>query len=330
MYNELQNIDKSYFYALGRVSVLSLKLLNNDRLLLLAGAATLEDAVKMLYEINYAGSFTVANPNDFEEVLKLEWDSVTDFLKEESAADAVTKCFLLVNDIHNLKVLTKQKYLKQELNAVPLLKGLFDAADPTNLPKEITEALALIDALEHKKPSVIDALLYKAYYKTVMRLLKKEKNSVIKNYFTTEIDCKNILSFFRFKKAALPKDGFKLQFIEDGSLPFALFEKMFDITPEESAGLFKEEAYTKYQDVVASALEELQTDLPFIKTEQMCLEMQRNIINPHKSETDGILPLINYFLAKKTEIENLRLVLVCVKNKIDKENIIVRLRKSYV
>ena len=335
--NISQGAERSYNYTNGRVSVLSLRLLSKDKLVKAVESGGLSGALKILYEANYADGTTVKDPNDYEKILKREWDNILDFVENQSAEKAATDCFLLASDIHNLKILMKQKYLRLPESGVPFERGLFCAESIASqilndeysfLPKEITSALEQIDKEFYsgsRKPAVIDALLSRAYYKTVKRFLKKCKSPQVKDYFVKEIDGKNILSLFRVKKAGLEQDYFDRMFIEGGKLSRQTLDTVL-IEPEKATDLF----YEDWKEIIKSALDEFKNSTAFSKTEVLLKKMQRDIIFPHKSDVDGILPLINYFLAKKTEIENLRTIFVCLKNKIDKDKIMERLRELYV
>ena len=313
-------VQRSYHYANGRVSVLSVKLLTNEKLQKVAECATLEGALKILHDAGYAGGMTLSDANEFERLLRREWESVLAFVESATAEKAATDCFLLAADVRNLKALMKQKYLRSA-DSVSVERGLFDVKaaefavmndDYSFLPDELSGAMEEIDEEFYKgnrKPFVIDALLSKAYYKTVLRFLKKCKSPEIREYFLVEIDCKNLLSKFRAKKAGLPEDYFESMFIEGGNL-------------KREGGA--------WEKIVETANEELRGGTAFVQTERLCKNLQREIIFPHRTDVDGILPLVNYFLAKQTETENLRLALVCIKNKVDKGKIMQRLRELYV
>ena len=303
----------SYHYANGRVSVLSVKLLTKEKLFKVAESPSLESALKILHDAGYAGGMTLSDANEFERLLQREWDAVVTFVDGVTAEKETTDCFLLAADVQNLKMLMKQKYLRTT-ESMRLERGLYDADaasvmsdDYSFLPDELSEAMQQIDEefyQGNRKPFVIDTLLSKAYYKTVLKC----KNPEIRRYFMTEIDCKNILSFFRTKKAGLSEDYFESLFIGGGNLGREL----------------------QGSEVWKTANEELNGGTAFIKTEKLCKDLQREIIFPHRWDVDGILPLVNYFLAKQTEIENLRLALVCTKNKIDKGKTAQRFRELYV
>ena len=318
---------------------MSLKLLSGERFSRMIECSVLLDALKILYEVNYADGLIVGDVNDFEEILEHEWKSIVSFVRSTSAESAATDCFLLAVDILNLKVLMKRKYMRTESQGLLSEYGLFDIdAAATSvledeysfLPKELSDAMGKIDEEFHagnRKPIVIDVLLDRAYYSVVSRLLKKCKSREVKDYFALEIDGKNLLSLFRVKKAGLGKGYFQSLLIKGGNICHETFETAFSEGIDNSAGAFSN---TVFADVANVARTEFDANLPFFETEQKIFNLKRNLIVAHKFDADGILPLINYFLAKKTEIENLRLVFVGIKNGTDKGKITTRLKELYV
>jgi vacuolar-type H+-ATPase subunit C/Vma6 len=57
--------------------------------------------------------------------------------------------------------------------------------------------------------------------------------------------------------------------------------------------------------------------------------MLLNIFKSDKNDMFSVAPMAGYYLAKQTEIKVARMVLVCLKNKVDKLLIKQRLRELY-
>ena len=68
----------------------------------------------------------------------------------------------------------------------------------------------------------------------------------------------------------------------------------------------------------------------FYKAEAEIYRIKREVIIRGKDDLDTIVPLAAYFLTKKNEIANLRLILVCKKGGIDNAVIRERLKEGYV
>ena len=326
---------KSYYYANGSVSSLSQRLLSNEKILRIIESKSLADGVKMLSEINY-GDTNSSDPLDFETMLEKEWKETVKFINDVSAETASTDCFILYVDYINAKILMKDKYLRKETHEFLSESGTLDVGvmiagiekdEYSSLPKEMADACEKIDKLFYegqRYPATIDLVLDKAYYSQILRLLKKSKSNEVKEWFEKEIDGKNILSFFRIKKSKLDKKKFDELFVFGGKIKKELFDVSFGLN--SISHLFERE----WKSVIEKAEEETSKELPLAETEKLVDNIKRDIIVPHKNEVEGILPLVNYLLAKKTEIESIRLILVCIKNEVPKDRIILRLRELYV
>lgn len=328
-------MQESYLYANSSAVALSSKLLTHEKILRLAECDSVEEGFKLLLEAGFADGKALTVKN-FEEALKNRLDEAFDLVLKNSPEPNSTNCFLLINDYRNAKTVMKCKYSRKE---VPLLSnGIFDAEklkekllndDYSDFPEEMSQALAEIDEqfyLGNRKPAVIDVALDKAYYKNVFRLLKKSKSETIKNYFTAEVDMKNILDFFRVKKAGLGQDYFFNIFVEGASLDKDFFTSLFAADDENFLIKF---SGTAYVDFVKLLSEEIKEGKAFSKSEVFCLDYKKKLLSNSKNNLEGIEPLVNYFLAANTETENVRLIFVCLKNGVDKQQILKRLRESY-
>ena len=326
---------KSYYYANGSVSSLSQRLLSNEKILRIIESKNLADGMKVLTEVNY-GDTNSNDPLNFEIMLEKEWKDTVKFVNDVSAETSSTDCFILYADYINAKILMKDKYLRKEIHEFLSETGTLDVGtmiagiekdEYSSLPKEMADACEKIDKLffeGQRYPAIIDLALDKAYYLQILRLLKKSKSSEVKEWFEKEIDGKNILSFFRIKKSKLDKKKFDELFLTGGKISKEVFDTSFRLNP--IAHLFNKE----WQSVIEKAEQEISKESPLTETEKLVDNIKRNIIVSHKNDVEGILPLVNYLLAKKTEIESIRLILVCLKNEVSKDKIILRLRELYV
>jgi V/A-type H+-transporting ATPase subunit C len=335
----MDKVGKSYNYAIGSVSVLSLKLLQKDKFIRLAECGSLVDALKLLNEFGYRDNAPIDRLTDFETMLDGEWQNVIAFVRQVSAEPDSTDCFILPVDFNNAKILMKAKYNRSDEFAFLQNYGLIDIEtmkkdilqdDYSNLPTIMANACERIDKLFYegnRKPSVIDNMLDKAYYRTVDGLLKKPKNKTVRDYFAAEIDGKNITLFFRLRKKGFSAEMFSSLYLPHGTISSEPLVSVYGKSDEEVKNAFKTSGWG---DVVNKAVDEMQNGSTLAETEVLCEKHKRDILIEHKNDTDGIVPLVVYLLAKRTEIENLRLVLICLKNKTAQDKIITRLRELYV
>lgn len=327
----------SYIYTNGSVAVLTTKLLSQEKLSRMAESDSVDEALKVLFESGYADG-TAMTAADFESVLAEQTKQAAEFVKQNSPEPASTDCFLLQTDYRNAKIAMKSKYARKEPQYLTE-GGTLDASalsskiitdDYGDFSAEMAEALEEIDKKFYegnRKPALIDVTLDKAYYKQVARLLKKSKSKSVINYFAADADMKNILNFFRVKRAGLDKEYLLNLLLDSVKLSKDFFERIFDGDFER---IQEEFDGTGYGEFVSCILEEYNGGTAFAKSEALALNCKKNLIAPDRHNNDGIEPLVNYYLAKQTEAENIRLILVCLKNCVRKEEIEKRLRESYV
>ncbi len=328
-------MDAGIIYANARIKALENNLLTTDKMFRMIDSDSLEDAVKVLTESNYGGGIVLDNPNKFENLLSGEADQVIKFIKEIMPKDMGIEIFFIKLDYHNAKALMKAKYHKIESSESMLyLQGTIDTQTLSeniksdsygDLYPEMRKALESIDRAfseEEKSPRLIDVTLDKAYFKHAKQIAKK--GSVIGRYLAALSDLTNISTFVRCRKAGLDYKFFFQGMVAEGELKEDFFKAIYEFSDEMVKEKFK---YTSYRylaetaiDTKGKALIEYET-----KTDDYLLSVFKN----EKNDMFTVAPMAGYYLAKMTEIKVARMVLVCIKNKVDRLLIKQRLRELY-
>ena len=327
----------NYIYANSRASVLEVRLLNAEKYNRMIEAANAEDALKVLYESNFANGMTVEKSSEFEKLLEAELRYVCEFLKSETQGDESAECFLLPYDYRNAKRMMKLKYLHLSDTEKEAENGWIDPEvlktaiwnDTYDvLPKEMADACREIDesfAEGKRNPTVVDITLDKAMYQNILRVLKSAKSAAVKRYFVSELDMKNILVFFRVKKLGLEKNFFDSMFLEGGAFRREMFDAWFDCDAEE---ILKQTEGDPYEELIRLCLED-QNAPSLIRAELWAEKYSNKILLAFRQKIDGVEPLLGYFLRKQNEINNLRLIFVGLRNDVNKDLIRERLRDNY-
>lgn len=329
-------MDSGLIYANARIKSLENNLLTTDKMLRMIDAVSLDEAVKVLIESNYGGGVVLDNPNKFENLLNAEINATTDFIREIMPKGLGMEIFFLKLDYHNAKALMKSKYLGLE-SAKELLtsQGLLDIDKMNNLIlndeykdlyPEMAEALDSIDrafAGGERSPRLIDVTLDKAYYEHATRIAGKGTAS-IKKYLVALADFSNISTFIRCRRADLNYRYFTTGFIAGGELREDYFQPLYEQSDEIVGDKFK---YTRYKYIVAKALEHKGKAL--VDYETAVDNYLLSIFKDDKHDMFSVAPMAGYYLAKLTEIKVARMILVCIKNKVDKILIKQRLREMY-
>jgi V/A-type H+-transporting ATPase subunit C len=328
-------MDAGIIYANARIKALENNLLTSDKLMRMIDAQNMDEAVKVLTESNYGGGVVPDNSNKFEALLQSESDKVAALIREIMPIGEGLEIFFLKSDYHNAKALMKGKYSGISSDSHMLLKHgyidlekLKDAIMTDNyrdLYPEMREALLKIDnafVSGQRNPSFIDSSLDKAYYLHAERVTVKGAPS-IKRYLKIEADLTNISIFFRMRRAGLNVKFFTESFIAGGELALEFFLPLYEGGDEVVREKFR---YLSYRSLVEKAVEAGRA-LTNYETAQD--NMLLNIFKSDKNDMFSVAPMAGYYLAKQTEIKVARMVLVCLKNKVDKLLIKQRLRELY-
>lgn len=329
-------MDSGLIYANARIKSLEGNLLSTDKMLRMIDAVSLDEAIKVLTESNYGGGVVLENSNKFESLLTSENISVTAFIREIMPKDLGMEIFFLKLDYHNAKALMKAKYLGQE-NASYMLtsEGLISIDKLSNdiisdnykdLYPDLKNALESIDLTfvnGDRNPRIIDIDIDKAFFKHAEKIVAKGSMS-IKKYFVALVDLTNISSFIRCRRAGLNIKSFTSGYVTGGELLEYLFTALYDQSDEVVNEKFK---YTTYKSLVNKAIENKGKAL--VEFETAVDNYYLNIFKNDKHDMFSVAPMAGYYLAKITEIKVARMILVCIKNGVDKILIKQRLRELY-
>jgi V/A-type H+-transporting ATPase subunit C len=323
-------MSKTPLFASGVVAVQENKLLSKEKLNAMI-EATLEDGVKMLYDVGYAGG----DAKDFEGILQAENSKNIEMLKDLSPDEVSSNCFIISYDYHNLKTLlkaAKQKLPLDKYGDILYAGGLYDVnnmqvelyGDGSNLSPFMTESIEkLKDPIFGNNPKNIDVTVDMAMYKEIAAMLRQSKSPAVIKYFRTLFDFINISTTVRNKLANTELSG---QLIEGGYLGARLF---YDNAEKSLDEFFAALVDTDYKDAVEAAKKSIEENKNLSQYERYYKNFLIEMLREKKSDIERIEPLIYYYLSKKTEIENIRLILTCKKNKVDKKMIYQRLRENY-
>lgn len=327
------------YFPNGRTAMLSTKLLSEEKFNRMIDCKSLADAVKILYESNYANGMLLDNVNEFEKLLVKERQTLLDYFVDMSSSSRVTDLFVLPVDYLNAKILMKNKALGRVAYEC-VLSGVLDADKLSSaistgkyeeLPKYFSDALTQLDkAIEDGTitPTLIDCTLDKAMYGHILLRLKGCANKAIVDYFNAEIDFVNILTAYRCVKANIPSDKTR-----EMLLPYGRYgiDELTEAVAKGANGMTKLlESCSSYKELSEICFDAINHDKSLVGAEMWCVAYKRGLILPYKNDIEQITPLVAYFLSKTAEIDNVRLILVCVKNKVDPILIRERLKDLYV
>lgn len=347
----------SILYSNGVASMLGQKLFAVDKFNRLAESGNLASAVKILYETGYGGGITIGNPTDYIKILDAEMNIAVDFYKYHCVDSNAKVCFLTGYDYLNCKLLYKAIRMNRQVSNQCNKYGLLTAEqiddcirknDCDCLPGPMHTAIDMLNTqyVDVVKPATIDIVFDRAMYEDIVGVASRCTSPQIEQYYRLKVDFINILSAFRCAKARLCADKYRELIIDCGNLSAGQLMSCYSDNTDaimdnyrqllviaDPSGIDTELRYYRqkdYLDLCRMCVQALTENKSFCSAEVLAFNRCKDVLQPHKSELNTILPFITYFLSKTTEIDNVKMVLTCIANNVDSALIKLRLKELYV
>ena len=318
-------------YANARAKALESTLIDSDRLKRMIECENVDDAIKILAEINF-GEGGVQTRDDFETLILLEQRKLNDFILNNCASNSFKNFMLYRNDFLNAEGLIKAKYLKVDSSSLTGEKGTFEVDklkeiimtdDYKNLPKTLADALLKCDeefVSNRATGSSIGSIIHKALYNELLNQAKKDKN--ILTIFKAQADGINSCSALRCRDFNAVKEFF----IEGGNLTLMDVKSLSEDSFDQLLTRFK---FFENKEIILSAIESAEKNMPLSTAEKLIESFPLKFLSKQKYQTEGIIPFILYCYYKLADLQNIRIILVGIKNKFSKDDIKSRLRDCY-
>ncbi len=328
-----------YAYAVGRVRVLETRLLDKGKLDRMLEATSAGEALKVLAETSYSSYLAEATGvYDFEMILRKEMAHVLAEFEKMSPQPELVALMALHYDLHNLKVLFKNKYLDVEntdilfpSGTIPL-RQLKYAVEEENF-RELPEAVRLAgekileEFVVSRDPQLIDLYLDRALFDMQLTAARKACSGFLEGLFQRQADLLNINTFLRVKKMGRSKEFLKQALLPGGLIDGALFLSLLE---EDLEGLIGGLSTTRYSAVAGEGIREWLETGTATRLEKLADDFITAYLQQGKSSPFGLEPLIGYLWAKQIEIKNIRLIMVGKINGLPAEAIRERLRNVYL
>ncbi len=324
----------STIYAVALIRTLEKGLLSAERISRMA-QGSLNDAMRLLIEKGY-GSMPEATADDLDTLIKNELDRMRTVIQEVTPNKALTDVFLMRADVTNLKTLIKLRLMDELDMAAENVSdgGVYDTErlvemvgerNYSELPVQFTDEL---NALEERlsiqvNPRDISTTLDRAYYRYALTF----NNPFVNAYFGASADFTNVLTLLRLRRNGEGAKALEPALLPGGEITLEQLQKYFDAPIDVIARSIGGGAA---HDSIAAALEEtIRTgDLSAVsKHRDSCL---MRMIKAHKWETESILPVIGYMLAREQEAQAVRIIITLKRNGFKQDDILERLRELYV
>lgn len=276
--------------------------------------------------------------HDFEEVLLLEEKRTFDLAYELAPLKEVVDIFALKYDYHNLKVLVKSWYTKEDLSELVLPFGAFKR----NFLKELVQTRThkeapqvLIDCLEevfsyiedYEEVQGIDIIFDNYYWRHFLEVAQASKESDFIELAQRLIDLFNLSTILRSYMMGRKKGFMNAVVAEGGTLSTEQLVNHIQRSVDDFGAYLKGTPYGQVSDLV---MEELKTTQTLNHFDMLKDNFTMRYFKEKKMIPFGPSAILGYLYAKETEIKNLRMIFIGKINKVPVEKLRSRVRDSYV
>ena len=329
----------SYAYAMGRIRSIEGKMLSGAQLDRMIDAKAADDAMRVLAEAEYGLAVGDAEGfRDYEKVLDDEYAKLIKLIRELSPEPKLIDIFLLKNDYHNAKAFLKGEFSgnldesilsqaglisPQKLKAALLERKFSDI--PRILAAGIEEAIESFN--KASDPQAVDIVLDKAQFAEMLLEAETLGNAFLTGLVRRYIDIANIGAFVRVKAMGKAWEFLRDALLDGGYVGHDLF---FRSLQDNLDNFIAAVQATAYSDLCEEGLKSYQATGSLTVFERKADDFITDYISKAKLMSAGMEIIVSYFVAKQSELKNVRVVMVGKKNGIPGEIIRERLRKAYV
>ena len=314
-------------YVNGLIASMYKTLIPRDKLMRLAEAEP-EEIFRALKEQGYAGD--ARSSRDYQILLENETEKLLRFISDGDFGNEVEAYCLLKNDYHNLECTVRERYMG-DLGNVFVPCGKFSLEQlkiavlgrKTNITdgmKKATEKTCALYESGNASGRAISTIFISNYYAELTKLVKNKR---LRDAVKFDIDAKNCSVAMRSGDFAQAQT----MFIPGGTFS----EKELEVlcSRDEHAIMLKF-AYTPRYEYIRIAVEEVLRGEPMRAFEKAADNYALSGMDDVRYVSDGIIPVIMYYLYKNAEIKNVRTVMSLRLTGVNPDEIKQRLRKGYV
>ena len=298
---------------------------------------TTGQALAMLNDFGY-GSGKDVEKEDFELVLTKGQHEISKLVFSIIPEEEELDFLLLPTDYHNLKVLLKSEFLGTDPSPYLTEGGRIEPAKLAKMTAE-RDYVFMSDDMKHgieraielfakgRDPQEIDLVLDRTCYEEMSKSAAATRNPFLIGYVKLVIDLLNINAFIRLREIGKPWAFFQKVFLEGGEID----EKLFIGHYEEAYSQFADRmAPYGFRDIFAKGAAAVSTTGKYALLEKLCDDARIRYARDAKYISMGIEPIAGFFIAKESEIKNLRMILTGKAAGTKAEVIAERLRETYV
>lgn len=312
-------------FANARVKARENNILTRDKLLRIV-EGDLSEAFSALSEVQYD-----VESGDVDLICAKEEEKLVEFIKELDTDKPFINCLIREYDYNTLKRAFKMKVERRDFEFSPLsisgfipldkVKSYVMSDDYDAYPNALAELLKSLDlrsVTDKLSPSTVEVSIDDCMYESFLTELDGKAGH---SYYLKKVFLTNLITLMRVNRL-----GFGVEFFQSQYVGFKNdeYERMSELVGESVDTIIEKYKVSENKDIVEAIVSgdvdsgEAYADGLLIK------ELSLN-----RADMFSELLLAGYFVAKRAEIKNVRLILTCIKNKVDTADVIKRLRVGY-
>ncbi len=311
----------SYEYAIGRISVMSTRLLNQSQLRRISEAPTVKEAMALLVETGYGeGNVTEEEliTGDIDLIIREQMNIARRKIIELTPDGDLTGLFLLRVDTHNMKTLLKARLLGEDATpylrdgghfSLEVLTSAIAGKNYSRLPKIYAQAWDKIEADLARgvvDPMHFSAMLDGAMFSYAQEILTaRGEKGFVRKYFTARADFQNTLSLVRARLLHWDEDKLKELLLACGDIDRKTFLDNVETPLEQlparlNRGSCGADISQTLNDYVQTR--DIATIAAAMRTKLM------DILREVKWDNSTLGPIIGYLKARDAEAQALRVI----------------------
>ena len=180
------------------------KLLRQPQYELLYSVEGLDAALHELNSMNYFRTYKSAQPDNYSELFdSLVYDTLG-LLYEITPTNTLWRMFALYYDIHNMKLVVKERHLGRDLEELALRGGSYSFITIRSAAVRATDNVLKNDTLTegfhaalYPKRATVDSILERTYFTALSEFSEQLKSPLITEFVLDRIDLHNISAFLQ-------------------------------------------------------------------------------------------------------------------------------------
>ncbi len=323
-----------YGYAVGRVKVREMDLLNRQRLGRLI-EADFEEALHILEEVDYGDYLKAARvASDVDAGLILFLRDLYSFLGEIAPAGSHIGEFLLDRyDFHNLKVLLKQRCCGAGKEGLLLDLGSLEPAileasleNPSKLPGQMAGPVLEVFTLPQVTSEAVDSVVDRHFFEHRLALAREEHSRFMEQFARTSLDLANTKILLRAKNAGKDTAFLLRALAEGGYLAKAWLVSLITQPAEE---MLRTLGRSRYAAALLQFLEVEDDQIRLTEYDKRADDLLMAELHRALHIAVGVEPILGYVRGRENDVAVLRIILMGKLHNLSPEDIERHVRRLY-